>query len=1170
MTSTAPTLPTVDLPVRAVAPPPWHAGVWLVWALAAAAVISLAPSPVYVALVIGIAALAVAAHARPGPYARAFPLLVGVGVFFAVVRTLLTAVTTHGVGDVLFTTPQFTLPQLLGGFTVGGPIELPVVLQSLAEGFAIVGVMAVFGAFNAVVSHSELVQSTPRAFYEVGLVVVVALAFVPSTLTAIADVREADRARTGGQIVRRGRLLRQLVPVLELGMERAVTLAESMDARGFARAGAGPRDQIAGWLGVGSLLALGGAFVALVGESRTVAAILGLAGVIGLGAAVLPRVVGHAAGPLPATPHDRGRLARRAGDDHRARRDGGVLDRGRRQLVLVHEPAALAHLRGPARAGPAASPHPGDAPRAADHPSEGRRRMSAISISGVSFEYPDTERPALHGADLEIDPGELLLVIGSSGSGKSTLLRTVNGLVPHASGGKFAGDVVVFGRSTRTHHPRELADVVGFVAQDPEAQFVVDHVERDIAFVLENLGFSPEAMRRRVEEVLDALGIAHLRDRDPSTLSGGERQRCAIAGALAASPSALVLDEPTSQLDPQGADDVLAALTRLNHDLGTTVVLAEHRLERAAPLADRAVIVADGAVGVPDRPGLTLADYPGAPSVTRLGRVLGWEPPPLTVRDARAFAARQAVELRPPDDAPVITPGATMLSARGLRVELGGREVLHGVDLAVNQGDVLALFGRNGSGKTTLLRALAGLVDPSRGAVDGKERAAYVPQNPNTLLFAPTVRRELESDAPSPRPCARRRGRRPLARHAASHRARVPPSAQPLRRRAPTRRDRGRRRRWRAGAAARRTDARYGRARHDTRSSRRCREHAQAGGAVVLATHDVELSARVRDRAPSSSATAMSSPTVMPVTSSRARCSRRRCCACSRPSSPSKKSRPSRAHGAPAMSVVAASRPPTRARVRPVVVYVLMIVIGAAAFLYPFWLPATALTDQAHNGDAPLVAALVGALVVAAVALEVRRGTMNGATVAILGVLSASAGLLRLIDLPGGGSGIFFLIVLAGAAFGPRFGLLARPVRDGGVGHRHRRDRAVAPVPDARARVDGRRRRAPGPRRPRGSAPRLEVVVLAAYGWVWGFLYGAIMNLWFWPFATAAARSTGVPGSAWPRRCTATGRSTSRRHSAGTPPPRSPTRCSSCITGLALMRTLRRFAHRLDPVVELL
>ncbi len=175
---------------------------------------------------------------------------------------------------------------------------------------------------------------------------------------------------------------------------------------------------------------------------------------------------------------------------------------------------------------------------------------------------------------------------------------------------------------------------------------MVDHVERDLAFVLENLGFSQEAMRRRVEEVLDALGIAHLRDRDPSTLSGGERQRCAIAAALAAGPQALVLDEPTSQLDPQGADDVLAALVRLNHDLGTTVVLAEHRLERAAPLADRAVLVDDGRVGVPAPVGDVLAGYPGAPSVTRLGRLLGWSPLPLTVRDAARTRRARSTDAR--------------------------------------------------------------------------------------------------------------------------------------------------------------------------------------------------------------------------------------------------------------------------------------------------------------------------------------------------------------------------------------------------------------------------------------------------------------------------------------------------------------------------------------------
>ncbi|MGH7292751.1 MAG: energy-coupling factor ABC transporter ATP-binding protein, partial [Myxococcota bacterium] len=177
--------------------------------------------------------------------------------------------------------------------------------------------------------------------------------------------------------------------------------------------------------------------------------------------------------------------------------------------------------------------------------------MSAIHFRQVSFAYPDADL-ALSDVDFEVAPGEILLVVGSSGSGKSTLLRCANGLVPHSSGGRFAGDVVAFGRSTRAHHPRELADVVGFVGQDPEAQFVVDQVEHDVAFVLENLGIPEPAMRRRVEETLDALGIAHLRDRSPTTLSGGERQRAAIAGALAAAPSALVLDEPTSQLDPQG------------------------------------------------------------------------------------------------------------------------------------------------------------------------------------------------------------------------------------------------------------------------------------------------------------------------------------------------------------------------------------------------------------------------------------------------------------------------------------------------------------------------------------------------------------------------------------------------------------------------------------------
>jgi energy-coupling factor transport system ATP-binding protein len=371
--------------------------------------------------------------------------------------------------------------------------------------------------------------------------------------------------------------------------------------------------------------------------------------------------------------------------------------------------------------------------------------VSAVAWRGAAFAYPGG--PAVLGpVELELEAATVTLVVGSSGSGKSTLLRTINGLVPHTSGGRFAGDVVVSGRSVAAHRPRDLADVVGFVHQSPEAQFVVDHVEHDIAFVLENLGADAATMRRRVEEVLDALGVAHLRDRSPVTLSGGERQRCAVAGALAAGPEVLVLDEPTAMLDPQGADDVLAALRRLNDDLGTTVVLAEHRLERAGPMADRALAMAQGQVCGDGPTASVLAELEAAPVVTHLGHLLGWDPPPLTVRDARRAANGGLPSALVEPEAPTRraqAPGEVLVTARGVGTDHGARRVLGPVDLDVRAGEVVAVLGRNGAGKTTLLRALARITTPTRGTVAAQVPVAYVPQEPDSLLFSSTVRGEL-------------------------------------------------------------------------------------------------------------------------------------------------------------------------------------------------------------------------------------------------------------------------------------------------------------------------------------------------------------------------------------------------------------------------------------------
>jgi energy-coupling factor transport system ATP-binding protein len=393
-----------------------------------------------------------------------------------------------------------------------------------------------------------------------------------------------------------------------------------------------------------------------------------------------------------------------------------------------------------------------------------------IRFEDVTVTYDGAARPAVSGVDVTVPEGELCLLVGPSGVGKSTLLGAVSGLVPHFTGGVLSGRVTVAGRDTRTHRPRELADVVGTVGQDPLSHFVTDTVEDELAYGMESLGVPPETMRRRVEETLDLLGLADLRDRPIATLSGGQQQRVAIGSVLTVHPQVLVLDEPTSALDPGAAEEVLAVLQRLVHDLGTTVLMAEHRLERVVQYADQVILLpSPGAPAIVGSPADVMAVSPVHPPVVTLGRLAGWSPLPLSVRDARRRAGelRERLAGREPGAAAVPAPGGELLvRCERLVVRRGRTEVLRAVDLTVRAGEAVALMGRNGAGKSTLLSTLVGLHAPASGSVtvggvaphgvrpaELLRRAGLVPQEPRDLLYADTVAAECaaaDRDASAP------------------------------------------------------------------------------------------------------------------------------------------------------------------------------------------------------------------------------------------------------------------------------------------------------------------------------------------------------------------------------------------------------------------------------------
>jgi energy-coupling factor transport system ATP-binding protein len=393
-----------------------------------------------------------------------------------------------------------------------------------------------------------------------------------------------------------------------------------------------------------------------------------------------------------------------------------------------------------------------------------------IAFDAVTVTYPDALAPAIRDVTLHIPEGELCLVVGRTGVGKSTLLGAINGLVPHFTGGVLAGRVTVAGLDTRTHPPRELAGVVGVVMQDAVSGFVTDTVEEELAYGMEQLAVPAAVMRKRVEETLDLLGIADLRRRSVRSLSGGQQQRVAIGSVLTAHPRVLVLDEPTSALDPAAAEDVLAALTRLVHDLGVTVVLAEHRLERVIEYADMVVVIDAAGRVASGAPVDMMRVSDVAPPVVRLGQAVGWDPLPLSVRDARRRSGelRQRLAGRSAPARVMEDNLQVALRARRVVVRYGDVVAVASVDLDLHAGEVVALMGRNGSGKTSLLWALQGSgprdggtielgpdrADPSRFTpAEARTRVGLVPQSPGDLLYLSTVAAECAlADSESGRP----------------------------------------------------------------------------------------------------------------------------------------------------------------------------------------------------------------------------------------------------------------------------------------------------------------------------------------------------------------------------------------------------------------------------------
>ncbi|MCS5696763.1 ABC transporter ATP-binding protein [Desulfofundulus thermocisternus] len=398
--------------------------------------------------------------------------------------------------------------------------------------------------------------------------------------------------------------------------------------------------------------------------------------------------------------------------------------------------------------------------------------LPLFKVENLTYYYPGTEKPALKNISLEIQEGEFLLVTGGSGSGKSTLARVLAGLIPDFYGGRIGGRVFFRGREIRTLDRRKLAREVGMVFQDPEKQIVQSCVEAEIAFGLENLGLPPEEMSRRIAEVCSFMNLSPVQDAFTADLSGGQKQKLVLASVLAMQPTVLILDEPTSQLDPVSAEEILNVVKRLNEEMGFTVIMVEQRLERCFHLADRVLLMAGGEIichgsAAEGAREAVRRGLPFVPPVARFFACLNSPVVPVTVKEGREFLQsylKGNIAVTKPDVPRRNRNSNIKEHEKNSIISLknvwfgypGGQEVLKDISLDIKEGEFVAILGENGAGKSTLLKIMVGLLRPGRGRVyvQGKEVGrngfkeirkftAYLSQNPNDYLFQETVEDEL-------------------------------------------------------------------------------------------------------------------------------------------------------------------------------------------------------------------------------------------------------------------------------------------------------------------------------------------------------------------------------------------------------------------------------------------